>query len=399
MKTPELSMTANTDWSDGFEDIHSIIEKESRSVEPTVETRPTSTPQTVEQMFPDDNSYTKPYEQILDEEIEKKPKQDLYTAPKQQEVKETYNPHKDIFEIAKEIGVLHIPKGFDTSNMDAKKLQQLADITNRFRLESIHERYKQEIAHDPYMLEMLEYSRQGGKFADLPRMREILDSEIDYSSLNLDDEEVQKNLVYQFMSYDLRPEDEKDARLLAMIPSRIDELGRQLKLKNEAINAQRYFLNIIDKEREEEYVRLERDKQEEQKRLQQERYEADKWDKDFRKALQDSGWSADKKAAIETEAGFITLDNGTRMPLWQYKQQIIFNNPRLFQHFLDFTSKFDLRNGFNKQIYQNPEQDSVNEILSRINKKGQSFDRTQMEPLNPNNKNRPRVVNLDEEWF
>ena len=241
------------------------------------------------------------------------------------------------------------------------------------------------------MLEMLEYSRQGGKFADLPRMKEVLESEIDYTSLNLDDVTTQKNLVYQFLSDGLDPNNPKDARILNMIPGQIEELSKELKLKNEALNAQRYFLNIIEEERQLEYQRIEQAKQQDYIRQQQEQAEIDKWDREFRQALESSKWTNEKKQAVINESGYIALNDGRRMPLWQYKQEIIFNNPALFQQFLDFTSKFDVKTGqFSDVVKQSSEQSAVKTILDRINKKGQNFNKTQEVNFN-NNNTKPRL--------
>jgi hypothetical protein len=73
------------------------------------------------------------------------------------------------------------------------------------------------------------------------------------------------------------------------------------------------------------------------------------------------------------------MEDGSVIPLWEYKRQLIFNDPYLFQQFLDFTSKLDLQQGDFINLEQSDEPDlsqtTINKILERAVQKSQTAKR------------------------
>jgi hypothetical protein len=100
----------------------------------------------------------------------------------------------------------------------------------------------------------------------------------------------------------------------------------------------------------------------------------------------------------------VTLQDGNRVPLWQYKQEMIFDNPVLFQYFLDFMAMFDHTKGqFTGQAGQpSSEQEAVNTLLSRITAKvGDSASKGTAGNETPSNGQRPgpSIVDANNDWF
>lgn len=93
------------------------------------------------------------------------------------------------------------------------------------------------------------------------------------------------------------------------------------------------------------------------------------------------------------------------MPAWQYKQQLIMNDPSLFHVFLDFTSKLDIETGKFVDYGVNPNNnETVAEMLARIANKqtGNNGDGTGGTTTldDPNKQFTPPTINAgDDNWF
>jgi hypothetical protein len=121
--------------------------------------------------------------------------------------------------------------------------------------------------------------------------------------------------------------------------------------------------------------------------------------------LSDSQWSQDRKNAIIHEAReVVTLPDGGQVPMWQYKQQVIMDNPELFHVFLDFTSKLDLNTGrFTDYGSSKASSETVAQVLERIANKqnGSNRDGTGTTILNDPNKQftPPTIDASNDNWF
>ena len=247
------------------------------------------------------------------------------------------------------------------------------------------------------MQDLFEYAYEGRDYADLPRMRQLIDEEINYQALDLSDQEIQRELVGMFLSEDLNPNDAKDSRLLSFIPSQVEQLSKDERLRDEASVAQAYFIDKAMDKQDQERMRvannIERDYQ---ARLNQERANT-QWNKDFRQVLSDSTWSQDRKNAVISESqNYLVGQQGQRVPIWEHKHQMIMNDPTLFQHYLDFVSKLDHNTGnFNGYGVNQSKNESVAEMLQRIANKqeGTGNNNRSVTPQNPNKKTVAPVMN------
>jgi hypothetical protein len=277
------------------------------------------------------------------------------------------------FDVIKELDIIRIPEGFDLSQVSAEMLVQLKEETLAMQQQEAYDYMREEVSHDPYMLELLDYSYQGGMFANLPKMVELLQKEIDWRVVNVNDEKIQREVVKRYYADGLNPANPKDKKLIEFIPARIDALVKDKKLRDEAEAGRQHFLARVDAKKQEEYQRVIQEKQYQEQEAIKAQQQQEMWDREFRNALAAANWSEDKKEAVKKEMAHVRLQNGSSIPVWQYKQEVIFNNPALFQMFLDFTSKFDVKsNSFNETVTEDKLSNSaVNKLVERLQKKNQ----------------------------
>ena len=87
-----------------------------------------------------------------------------------------------------------------------------------------------------------------------------------------------------------------------------------------------------------------------------------KWHQEFQNTVNKSTWSPEKKKAILDEYyTTVTLDNNNEIPLFAYKNDMVMNNPVLFQHYLDFLNNIDENTGTfkNTNFVDNRQVDTV----------------------------------------
>ena len=251
------------------------------------------------------------------------------------------------------------------------------------------------------MLELLDYAVQGGKFVNVPRIVDILQKDVDYRVLDLNNENVQKELVKRYLSLGLNPNSERDQKLLSFIPDKINTMLKDKVLRQEAEAARKHFLTLQEEAKRAEYQRVIQAQENEQRMLQQQQEQAEQWEKDFRNALAAKNWSEERKERVKREFQNVRLQDGTQIPAWEYKRQLIFNNPALFQQFLDFTANLDIKTGtFTGENNQdeNLSQSAVNKLVERLKNKGQNTQTANTNPRNPSGEGKPKVVNPTN-WF
>ena len=276
------------------------------------------------------------------------------------------------FDILKDLDMLRIPEGFNLDKIDVNTLIAMRDNTLDMQRQEAYEYMCNEVAHDPYMLDLLDYSYEGGTFANLPRMVNILQQDLDHRTIDLNDEKNQKEMVKRYYSDGLNPNNEKDAKLISFIPSRIDVLIKDKKLRDEAEIARTHFLKKAEASKKAEYDRVIKEQEQERQRIIEEQKELEKWDKAFRDALSVRNWTEDRKEAVRKENALVRLKDGNAIPMWEYKMTRISNDPKLFQMFLDFTSKFDPKsNSFIDNKDETVPASAINALVDRLNRKSQ----------------------------
>ena len=223
-----------------------------------------------------------------------------------------------------------------------------------------------------------------------------------YANYNITSERAQKAIVKLYHADGLNPRDNRDNAILRDIPNKINKLAEDLKLKKEAEIAKRFFIQQSqDKATAEENNLLALIQQQDQIEAQRQQMH-EMWNADFIEALRRRAWSEGKKTSVARETSYVPLNNGEQIPLWQYKQEIIFDNPALFQMFLDFTSKFDIETGtFRDEEVEVLPQSTLNQIIKRLQNKSNTSKSTvgSRNPQVGTQAKQPRVTDVNRNWF
>ena len=312
------------------------------------------------------------------------------------------DPYLLAFNILEEFDMIRLPENVDYSRLDLDTLAMYKNDTLAAQRNEALDFVRNQVAHDPLMLQLFDYGYYGKNFTDLPKMQNILKEEFDFATYNISSERAQRAIVKLYHTDGLDPSDNRDRKIIENVPAQIERLAENLTLRREAEIAKAHFVQIAQhKASLEEQKTLALMQQQEQADLQLQQ-DLNNWNHVFIDSLNKRKWSEGKKATVRREASFVTLENGQEMPLWQYKQEIIFNNPVLFQVFLDFISKFNLETStFGEANTEEIPQSTLNKIVQRLQNKS-NMSRTTMGNVDPQQKGnvkQPRVTDVNRNWF
>ena len=411
---PNLSDLADTEIS--LNDLDNIIEKESFNFLPE---NFASSGQDVSpmdmggSMMPKEDPFQREMLGILDDDINSSRGNNIPEPNIQTQVQNDYyeqnntptydqvNPYDVAFDLIQEMDLLRLPDGIQS--LTPEEINFYKEQTLIQQREEALEYLRSQVAHDPYMLEIFDYTMVGGDFADITTFKALNNVEIDYETLNINDEETQKELVRQYLSSDLNPSNKKDRELLSYIPEKIEKLLDSGELRGKAAEARDHFVNRVREQKQFEFQKAIESKEAYDYQNWLEQQEQVQWDQEFRQTLNQRPWSDAKKHNVIRESQLIELEDGSRIPIWEYKRQIMFSDPYLFQQFLDFTSKLDLQQGdfVGLEYTDEPDlsQSTINKILERAVQKSQTA-RNQATSRKPNfEKQNTKNVADPNQWF
>lgn len=411
---PNLSDLADTEIS--LNDLDNIIEKESFNFSQessNFSNQGVAPMDMTNNLVPKEDPFQKEMLSILDNDINSSGVNDLQTNEVQTQPQpqidyyENQNNNNQVdaydvaFDLIQEMDLLRLPEGIQS--LTPEEIEFYKEQTLIQQREEALEYLRSQISHDPYMLEIFDYTMMGRDFADITTFKALNNVEINYETLNINDEETQKELVRQYLSSDLNPADKKDRELLSYIPEKIEKLLDSGELKGKAIEARDHFVNQVRKQKEFEFQKAIELREASEYEAWLEQQEQLQWDQEFREILHQRPWSDAKKHQVIKENQLIELEDGSRIPLWDYKRQIIFSDPYLFQQFLDFTAKLDLQQGDFVGLDYTDEPDlsksTINKILERAVQKSQTA-RNSSAGKKPNfEKQNTKQVADPNQWF
>jgi len=222
---------------------------------------------------------------------------------------------------------------------------------------------------DRDMLTLVSYAIEGGRFVDLPKMKNQVEDNLNWREYPISNITNQKRIVKRYLSKDLNPNDKSHKALISLIPTKIENLVKEMKLKDMAVEAKEFYVNESRRRIEEEATRVIQLKQQEDQRKIEYQETVRRWNQSFENILRERKWSEDKKRTILNETKRLQLQNGGTIPTWKYKQDLILSDPALFQIYLDFISNFDLNNKKFKMKNGSPSTTEATTLLERIKKK------------------------------
>jgi hypothetical protein len=411
---PNLSNLADNEFSLG--DLDDIIEKESSNFNSNQIQNIKEDNNTNTSIYrPSEDPFQKEMLSIIDEDINNSQvNENLIPNDNQKSTQtqvdnyyensnnnENIDPYVTAFDLIQEMDLLRLPDGIQA--LSPEEINFYKEQTLIQQRDEALDYLRSQASHDPYMLEIFDYVMMGKNFADLQTFKALTNVEIDYETLNVNDEDTQRELIRQYLSSDLNPNNKKDRELLSYIPEKIEKLYESGDLKNKALEARDHFITRIKEQKNLEFQAAvnRREQFEYEQWLQQQ--EQIQWDKEFRETLYQRKWSDVKKHNVVKENQTIQLEDGSRVPLWEYKRQIIFSDPYLFQQFLDFTSKLDLNQGDFIGLEYSDEPDlsssTINKILERAVQKSQTAKNTSTSNRPQFEKKESKNVADPNQWF
>lgn len=248
------------------------------------------------------------------------------------------NVYNTALTVLKEAGIFEVPDNLQT--VDDEIWQAIIQDNKEKYKHSILEEMRQNAA-DPKIVELFDYVYNGGTWFGAEQMIDTIQNEIDIHALNTRDEDHQRYLIESYLTEGLDPNNPAHARRLENIPNEIATYFDRLEAEDIANEAKQYFLEKVNLQKEqiaaqqEEHNRQQKALEEEARRTQAE------WANTFRNTLNERGWNDSKKKEIVSQFDIVELDNGQNIPMWKYKFDSIWANPKATQVFMDFISDYD----------------------------------------------------------
>jgi hypothetical protein len=271
------------------------------------------------------------------------------------------NVYSAAFDILTEMGLIQDPG--DVEQFDENTLAQVRQQTMVNNQRNAIANIRQNISRDPMMLELFDYAMNGAGFADIPAYRAAQQQEVDYANLDMKDEGIQQALVENYLKATGTPD--------KFIPKLVEDIKDGLKMEVEAQEAQKFFVEESRKIREQEQARIQEEQKRRQAYEQQEQQRIQQWNHHFEETMKQRKWSNEVKQQVYNQYQEVQLENGNTMPMYQYKEAVIRNNPVLFQEYLNFLSQFDPRTGTFQNRQQELQQQTqfTKKLLDNLNKK------------------------------
>ena len=287
---------------------------------------------------------------------------------KEQETDQRYN--EDTYSLAldfiREQGILEIPD--DLGELDEAKLQWVIDQNNQKRNQAAVD-YVRGQAGDERVAELFDLVYNGGTWDDVNNMRELIQVETDYDNLDPRNDQHQRFLIESFLKDGLDASNPAHKRRLEGLNEEVERVIERLEGENVANEAKAYFVEKINKEKDDLYYAKEHRIQQEQAYRQQELQREAQWVEDFKSTLNQRTWSQDKKQSVIQQFDIVKLNDGTEKEMWKYKWEQMWKKPELVHVLMDFMSNIDPYTMSFKGEQQSAEKNATKRILEMATKK------------------------------
>jgi hypothetical protein len=275
------------------------------------------------------------------------------------------------YDIVKEFGFDIIPddkKGEITPEL----FIQLKEADQQRRTEEAYNRLLSSAADDSTR-RILEVALEGGSIEDVLYIKDKQETIQSLATLDVSTEENQREILTQWLSEGLDPKNPAHKYRLDNVERDVEKIIADYDGPTKSEEARTYF---VQKEQADEQTRLKaiQDGKAAQEAEQLQRAQkAQDYRRSLEKTIKESSWSEkQKEQVLDTYFNSVELEDGRQVPLWYYKHTAIAEDPKLFQHYLDFLAGYDLEtNSFTKVVTPNVAQvnKAVNQSLLDFVKK------------------------------
>lgn len=276
------------------------------------------------------------------------------------------------FEFIKENNLLQIPEGIE---LNAQTLPQILEYDNQKRVDQAFD-YIRGQAGDQHVAELFDMVIAGGTLQELETGKDIVSEEAYLRSLDIRDEDTQRRLLTTYLKQGLDPNIPSQYELLSEIPNRIDSIIGSYQGETRAAKALEHFLKDVEiGKRELQRSKTERIQNEEAIKLAKYKRE-ESWRNSFISELKNRNWSNNKKNEVWSHFNNVTLEDGTVLPLWDFKMKKIWENPKHAQALFRFLSEFDEYKHEFKTPDKTPAQLATDKIMEMAARKSVSKNTT-----------------------
>ncbi len=220
------------------------------------------------------------------------------------------------------------------------------------------------VGDDPYMKELIQYSLNGGKYADLIKFQNVLKQQIDYDDFDANNETESERLLRNELYEKGLDADAIDATILAYKDKDL------LKTKaQDIITFKKEKLELLKKQENENVIKLNEQAELESKKQQ---LAIQKFNTEFETSLKRKNWSPETRKLVEQDLKMIKVkdgDNEVEVPAFIHKENIIKNNPELFAEFLKLLTNFDIeKRAFTSNVTQVVEPKKlISKVVQQLN--------------------------------
>jgi len=256
-------------------------------------------------------------------------------APKTQYDEGVYNT---ALTVLKEAGIFDVPDNLEV--VDEEVWQAVIQDNKEKYKQSILEEMRQNAA-DPKIAELFDYVYNGGTWFGADEMIDTIQNEINIQNLDTAQEDHQRYLIESYLSEGLDPNNPAHARRLENIPNEINSIFDRLEAEELANEAKDFFLGKVEYQKQQLAIQQEEHNRQQQAIQEEARRSQMEWANSFKNTLNERGWSDSKKREVISQFDNVELDNGQSMPMWRYKFDSIWSNPKSAQVLMDFLSDYD----------------------------------------------------------
>lgn len=282
---------------------------------------------------------------------------------KSEEDLEEEEEEEEEFEISTEEAIENIEKAFalgtliapDEEGWEYDGSEEATQKIYEHTLKVQEERARQSLfskMKDPYLQELVSYGMEAGEFANLKEFGTSLREHYDANSVDVNDVEQAKDIVTRHLL--AKGNTKKYIDKMIEIAIEDDELSDM------AIESKQYFITEAE---DKVLAQKEADREANKQYVQYQR----QFEQTFLKALQDKQITNADRVAISSSLNEVELQNGTKIPEYQYKINQIKSNPTDFIDLLQILNTYNPGKGFNFETSKQAKTEKIKSIYEVLN--------------------------------
>mgnify|MGYP007096395114 CR=1 FL=1 len=262
----------------------------------------------------------------------------------------------DNFNKAVAMGIFTVPEGFEYDGSE-EKTEEVYNYTMKVQSETAKAELFSKIS-DPYLQHLVNYGMEAGEFANLKEFGKGLKEHLDISRIDLTDVGQATEIVKKHLS-DLGNSSKIIDRVIrdAIENDELEEFG---------LDAKNYFT----KKTEDKIAQAQENDvaSAKQHKLAEQQYE-----QNFLGTLKSKELKAEDRAEILNSFNNVELQNGSKIPEYQYKLEQIKQNPSDFIELLQILGKYESGKGFNLETSTKKATEKIKSIYETLNGKSSTI--------------------------